>query len=49
MRGKGDKLTTFIAAPSADAEMPEGAAAEKDGKVYGGFTAKKRREELLKD
>ena len=33
-------VTAFIGAPSPDFEMPEGVAADKDGNVYGGFTAK---------
>ena len=37
---KDGKVTAFIGAPSPDFEMPEGVAADKDGNVYGGFTAK---------
>lgn len=37
---KDGKVTAFIAAPSADYEMPEGVAADADGNVFGGFTAK---------
>ncbi len=37
---KDGKVTAFIGAPSPDFEMPEGVAADKDGNVFGGFTAK---------
>lgn len=36
---KDGKVTAFISAPDAKIEMPEGVAADKDGNVFGGFTA----------
>jgi sugar lactone lactonase YvrE len=36
---KDGKVTAFIAATPPDAEMPEGLAVDKDGNVFGGFTA----------
>jgi sugar lactone lactonase YvrE len=37
---KDGKVTAFIGAPSQDYEMPEGLAVDKDGNIFGGFTAK---------
>jgi len=36
---KDGKVTAFIAAADPKAEMPEGVTADKDGNVFGGFTA----------
>jgi sugar lactone lactonase YvrE len=36
---KDGKVTAFIAATDPKLEMPEGVAADKDGNVFGGFTA----------
>lgn len=36
---KDGKVTTFISASDPKGEMPEGLAADKDGNVFGGFTA----------
>jgi DNA-binding beta-propeller fold protein YncE len=33
------KVTAFITSPDPNLEMPEGCAADKNGNVYGGFTA----------
>jgi DNA-binding beta-propeller fold protein YncE len=37
---KDGKVTAFISAPDPSVEMPEGCTADKDGNVFGGFTAK---------
>ena len=36
---KDGKVTAFIAAPDPKMEMPEGVTVDKDGNVFGGFTA----------
>jgi DNA-binding beta-propeller fold protein YncE len=36
---KNGKVTAFISSPDPAKEMPEGVAADKDGNVFGGFTA----------
>ena len=36
---KDGKVTAFISSPDPKAEMPEDVAADKDGNVFGGFTA----------
>ncbi|HTP92713.1 MAG TPA: peptidyl-alpha-hydroxyglycine alpha-amidating lyase family protein [Xanthobacteraceae bacterium] len=36
---KDGKVTAFISAPDPKIEMPEGLAADKDGNIFGGFTA----------
>jgi hypothetical protein len=36
---KDGKVTAFIAAPDPKLEMPEGVTVDKDGRVFGGFTA----------
>jgi sugar lactone lactonase YvrE len=36
---KDGKVTAFISSPDATKEMPEGVTADKDGSVFGGFTA----------
>ena len=37
---KDGKVTAFISAPDPSFEMPEGCTADKNGNVFGGFTAK---------
>jgi DNA-binding beta-propeller fold protein YncE len=36
---KDGRVTAFISSPDAKAEMAEGVTADKDGNVFGGFTA----------
>ena len=36
---KDGKVTAFISAPDPSVAMPEGITADKDGNVFGGFTA----------
>jgi DNA-binding beta-propeller fold protein YncE len=36
---KDGKVTAFISSPDPKLEMPEGLAADKDGNIFGGFTA----------
>ena len=46
---KDGKVTAFIAAPDPKTEMPEGVAADKNGNVFGGFTAKHGRQEVRQE
>jgi sugar lactone lactonase YvrE len=46
---KDGKVTAFIAATDPKAEMPEGVTADKDGHVFGGFTADTDVKEYVKN
>jgi DNA-binding beta-propeller fold protein YncE len=46
---KDGKVTAFIAAPGPGVEMPEGLAADKDGNIFGGFTAKPDLKKFVKN
>ncbi len=46
---KDGKVTAFISAPEPGFEMPEGCAADKDGSVFGGFTAKNDVKKFVKN
>ena len=45
---KDGKVTAFIAATDPKAEMPEGVTVDKDGHVFGGFTANTDVKEYVK-
>ena len=46
---KDGKVTAFIAATDPKAEMPEGVTVDKDGHVFGGFTADTDVKEYVKN
>jgi DNA-binding beta-propeller fold protein YncE len=46
---KDGKVTVFISAPDPKTEMPEGVTADKDGNVFGGFTADTDVKEFVKN
>jgi len=46
---KDGKVTAFISNPDPTKEMPEGVTADKDGNVFGGFTADMDVKKLVKN
>ena len=46
---KDGKVTAFIAQTDPKEEMPEGVTADKDGNIFGGFTADMDVKEFVKN